>query len=73
MLTLIGQWKHEELAINLVNSIYRVERVVSARPGPLIAKLHMASPGKRERGNAGDVEVYRSRRDLLDEATRILG
>lgn len=70
VLTLIGQWTHEELAINLVNSVYRVERIMNKHDPPFIAKLHMAAPSERARARSGKVELYRSKEDLLREATR---
>lgn len=70
VLTLIGSWKHEELAINLVNSIYVVERHARKTAAPCILKLHMAAPHKRDRSRAGVVEVYKDRRTLLREAKR---
>ena len=64
VLTLIGDWAHKELAINLVNSIYVVERIVKQEKPPCILKLHMAAPAARKTGRAGKVEVYRNHMEL---------
>ena len=72
VITLIGDWTHEELATNLVNSIYKIERVLRKEPAPCIVKLHMADPHGRDRGTAGDVVVYRSRGELLKNVGHLL-
>ena len=64
VLTLIGDWPHKELAINLVNSIYVLERIVKQEKPPCILKLHMAAPPARKTGRAGKVEVYRNHAQL---------
>jgi len=65
VITLIGDWTHEELATNLVNSIFRIEQALRKQPAPCIIKLHMADPNGRKRGTAGKVEIYRTRDDLI--------
>ena len=71
VLTLIGAWPHDELANNLVNSVYVIEREVQKRLAPFIAKLHMASPEKRRRGKGGKVVTWRDRTALLSAWERM--
>ena len=71
ILTLIGSWTHADLAINLVNSIYVVERMVKREESPCILKLHMAEPHRRAVANAGRVEVYRDCKWLRERTEEI--
>jgi hypothetical protein len=66
VVTLIGSWKHKDLAANFVNSIFVVERHLRREPAPCLLKLHMAEPHKRDRARAGTIEVYRTRQDIMD-------
>ena len=67
VLILIGKWTHQQLAVNLINSIYVIHKRVKKEKPPCILKLHMAVPSARRLGRAGKVEVYRNRTDLLEE------
>lgn len=71
VLTLIGDWPHQELAINLVNSVYVLERIVKQEKPPCILKLHMAAPTARKTGRAGKVEVYRNHAQLKAKYSRL--
>ena len=42
--TLIGVWTHTALGVNLVNSIFVVERHLRREPAPCVVKVHMAAP-----------------------------
>ena len=71
VLTLIGTWPHDELAKNLVNSVYVIEREVQKQLAPFIAKLHMASPEKKRRGKGGEVVMWRDHTALLSAWKRV--
>lgn len=64
VLTLIGDWPHKELTINLANSIYVLERIVKREKPPCILKLHMAASAARETGRSGKIEVYQNHEQL---------
>lgn len=71
VLTLIGDWAHKELGINLVNSIYVVARIIKREKPPCILKLHMAAPSARMTGRAGKVEVYRNHAQLKTQYSQL--
>ena len=57
------------LAMNLVNSVYVIEREINKHCAPFIAKIHMAS--NRAMGRSGKIVIHQNRTQLLDRMNRI--